>query len=101
MSVLMLSKHFVSIVGFLTIMQGTWESTLLATWYGLYNGGTAVSNISRRLAWIWQAPVKGARFDSMTTIARSWRMSTTCGLAGECLSQTLLLNQDSARSAHV
>ncbi|SMR44927.1 unnamed protein product [Zymoseptoria tritici ST99CH_3D1] len=32
---------FVSIVGFVTILQATWENVLLANWFGLYNGGTA------------------------------------------------------------
>lgn len=32
---------FVSIVGFVTILQATWESALLANSYGLSNGGTA------------------------------------------------------------
>jgi choline transport protein len=31
----------VSIVGFVTILQATWECTLLANWPGLLNGGTA------------------------------------------------------------
>ena len=29
------------IVGFVTILQATWENVLLSTWFGLYNGGTA------------------------------------------------------------
>ena len=33
--------RFISIVGFMTILQSTWESTLLANAFGLYNGGTA------------------------------------------------------------
>jgi len=32
--------RFISIVGFVTILQATWESTLLANSFGLYNGGT-------------------------------------------------------------
>lgn len=32
---------FVGIVGFVTILQATWENVLLANWFGLYNGGTA------------------------------------------------------------
>lgn len=32
---------FVGIVGFVTILQATWENVLLSTWFGLYNGGTA------------------------------------------------------------
>lgn len=31
---------FVSIVGFVTILQATWENVLLSNWFGLYNGGT-------------------------------------------------------------
>ncbi|KAK5131888.1 hypothetical protein LTR08_000476 [Meristemomyces frigidus] len=31
---------FVGIVGFVTILQATWESTLLANYFGLLNGGT-------------------------------------------------------------
>lgn len=30
-----------SIVGFVSILQATWESTLLASSFGLYNGGSA------------------------------------------------------------
>lgn len=30
---------FVGIVGFVTILQATWESTLLANYFGLFNGG--------------------------------------------------------------
>ncbi|WPA95915.1 uncharacterized protein RHO25_000519 [Cercospora beticola] len=30
---------FVGIVGFVTILQATWENVLLANWFGLYNGG--------------------------------------------------------------
>lgn len=32
---------FLGIVGFVTILQSTWEGTLLANYYGLLNGGTA------------------------------------------------------------
>jgi hypothetical protein len=32
---------FVGIVGFVSILQSTWENTLLASYFGLYNGGTA------------------------------------------------------------
>lgn len=32
---------FVAIVGFVTILQATWENVLFSTWFGLYNGGTA------------------------------------------------------------
>ncbi|KAK3068504.1 hypothetical protein LTR53_013875 [Teratosphaeriaceae sp. CCFEE 6253] len=35
------AQRFFSIVGFVTIMQGTWELTLVANWFGLYDGGTA------------------------------------------------------------
>ncbi|WPG98162.1 Hypothetical protein R9X50_00094800 [Acrodontium crateriforme] len=31
----------VGIIGFITILQATWESTLLANYFGLLNGGTA------------------------------------------------------------
>lgn len=31
---------FIGIVGFVTILQATWESSLLANYYGLLNGGT-------------------------------------------------------------
>ena len=33
--------RFVSIVGFVMVLQSTWESVLLAAQYGLVNGGTA------------------------------------------------------------
>ncbi len=33
--------RFVSIVGFVMVLQSTWESILLAAQYGLINGGTA------------------------------------------------------------
>lgn len=32
---------FVGIVSFVTILQSTWECTILANWFGLFNGGTA------------------------------------------------------------
>lgn len=32
---------FIGIVGFVSILQSTWENTLLASFFGLYNGGTA------------------------------------------------------------
>ncbi|KAF2768896.1 amino acid transporter [Teratosphaeria nubilosa] len=31
---------FVAILGFVSLLQATWESTLLANWNGLYNGGS-------------------------------------------------------------
>ena len=31
---------FIGIIGFVTILQATWESALLANYYGLLNGGT-------------------------------------------------------------
>ena len=33
--------RFISIVGFIMVLQSTWESVLLAAQYGLINGGTA------------------------------------------------------------
>ena len=33
--------RFISIVGFVMVLQSTWESVLLAAQYGLVNGGTA------------------------------------------------------------
>ena len=33
--------RFISIVGFVMVLQSTWESILLAAQYGLVNGGTA------------------------------------------------------------
>ena len=33
--------RFISIVGFVMVLQSTWESVLLAAQYGLINGGTA------------------------------------------------------------
>lgn len=32
---------FIGIVGFVSILQSTWENTLLASFFGLFNGGTA------------------------------------------------------------
>ena len=32
---------FVGIVSFVTILQSTWECTLTANYFGLFNGGTA------------------------------------------------------------
>lgn len=32
---------FIGIVGFVSILQSTWENTLLASYFGLFNGGTA------------------------------------------------------------
>ena len=34
------SRCSTGIVGFVTILQATWESTLLANYFGLFNGGT-------------------------------------------------------------
>jgi hypothetical protein len=33
--------RFIGIVGFVSILQSTWENTLLASYFGLFNGGTA------------------------------------------------------------
>lgn len=32
---------FIGIVGFVSILQSTWENTLLASFFGLFNGGPA------------------------------------------------------------
>ncbi|KAH7378375.1 hypothetical protein DE146DRAFT_794078 [Phaeosphaeria sp. MPI-PUGE-AT-0046c] len=33
--------HLVSIIGFVVVLQSTWESALLSTYFGLFNGGIA------------------------------------------------------------
>jgi choline transport protein len=35
------SFRFIGIVGFVSILQSTWENALLASYFGLFNGGTA------------------------------------------------------------
>lgn len=35
---------FVGIVGFVTILQATWENVLLSNWFGLYNGTSSLND---------------------------------------------------------
>ncbi len=46
--------RFLSIVGFVMVLQSTWESILLAAQYGLVNGGTA------GVIWVTVAVIVGA-----------------------------------------
>ena len=46
--------RFISIVGFIMVLQSTWESVLLAAQYGLVNGGTA------GLVWMTVGVIVGA-----------------------------------------
>ena len=46
--------RFISIVGFVMVLQSTWESILLAAQYGLINGGTA------GLIWMTTGVIVGA-----------------------------------------
>jgi len=44
---------FVSIVGFVTILQATWECVLLSNWSGLFNGGTAGLIWTTIIVWLF------------------------------------------------
>ncbi|KAM0695610.1 hypothetical protein Q7P36_004092 [Cladosporium allicinum] len=43
---------FIGIVGFVSILQSTWENTLLASYFGLFNGGTAGIIYSMIAVWL-------------------------------------------------
>lgn len=60
--------RFVSIVGFVMLLQSTWESVLLAAQYGLVNGGTA------GVVWVTVGVVVGAMcmIASMAEMAAMW-----------------------------
>lgn len=47
------SFKFVSIVGFVTILQATWECVLLSNWSGLLNGGTAGLIWTTIITWLF------------------------------------------------
>ena len=42
-----------SIIGFISILQATWESTLLASDFSLYNGGTAGTIWLTIIVWLF------------------------------------------------
>jgi choline transport protein len=44
---------FIGIVGFVSILQSTWENTLLASYFGLFNGGTAGIIYSMIAVWLF------------------------------------------------
>lgn len=44
---------FIGIVGFVSILQSTWENTLLASYFGLFNGGTAGIIYSMIAVWMF------------------------------------------------
>jgi choline transport protein len=44
---------FIGIVGFVSILQSTWENTLLASYFGLFNGGTAGVIYSMIAVWLF------------------------------------------------
>jgi len=44
---------FIGIVGFVSILQSTWENTLLASYFGLLNGGSAGIIYSMIAVWVY------------------------------------------------
>ena len=71
--------RFISIVGFVMVLQSTWESVLLAAQYGLINGGTA------GLIWMTVGVIVGAlcMIASLAEIASM--LVVLCLLCGQCL----------------
>ena len=71
--------RFISIVGFIMVLQSTWESVLLAAQYGLINGGTA------GLIWMTVGVIVGAlcMIASLAEIASMWVL--LCFSCGPCL----------------
>ncbi|KAL8901678.1 MAG: hypothetical protein Q9192_000437 [Flavoplaca navasiana] len=80
--------NFLSIVGFIMILQSSWESTLLAAYYGLTNGGTGgviwvtVGVILGALCMIASigemasmAPAAGGQFGYFAFLIVLWTMS--------------------------
>ncbi|KAK4975186.1 hypothetical protein LTR42_004396 [Elasticomyces elasticus] len=68
---------FVGIVGFVTILQATWEATLLALYPGLLNGGTAGVIWCTIAVWILM----------LCTIASMAEMASMCPTAGGQVSE--------------
>ena len=64
--------RFISIVGFIMVLQSTWESMLLAAQYGLINGGTA------GVIWVTVAVIVGA-LCMIASIAEMASMAPTAG----------------------
>lgn len=64
--------RFLSIVGFVMVLQSTWESVLLAAQYGLVNGGTA------GVIWVTVAVIVGA-LCMIASIAEMASMAPTAG----------------------
>ena len=60
--------RFISIVGFVMVLQSTWESILLAAQYGLINGGTA------GVIWVTVGVIVGAlcMIASIAEMASMW-----------------------------
>ena len=71
--------RFISIVGFVMVLQSTWESVLLAAQYGLVNGGTA------GLIWMTVGVIVGAlcMIASLAEIASM--LVVLCFSCGPCL----------------
>ena len=80
--------RFISIVGFIMILQSTWESVLLAAQYGLINGGTA------GLIWMTVGVIVGAlcMIASLAEIASM--LVVLCFQCGPCL------NADESKGPH-
>ncbi|KAK5718879.1 hypothetical protein LTR17_015559 [Elasticomyces elasticus] len=68
---------FIGIVGFVTILQATWQNTLLANWFGLTNGGTAGVIWCTIAVWILM----------LCTIASMAEMASMCPTAGGQVSE--------------
>ena len=64
--------RFISIVGFVMVLQSTWESVLLAAQYGLINGGTA------GVIWMTVAVIGGA-LCMIASLAEIASMAPTAG----------------------
>jgi hypothetical protein len=69
-----------------TILQATWESTLLANWFGLYNGGTAGVIWCTIAVWILMLCL-------IMSLAEMASMAPTAG--GESLIHSLMRRADS------
>ena len=70
-------SRFLSIVGFVMVLQSTWESILLAAQYGLVNGGTA------GVIWVTVAVVAAGALcmiASMASVASMFVGVSLCGI---------------------
>jgi hypothetical protein len=62
-------------VGFVTILQATWENVLLANWFGLYNGGTAGVIWCTIAVWLFMLCMIASLQVSAITHSRHWKFS--------------------------